>query len=545
MPNGPGESVEQPAGALTGAIDPKLLEDFRTESSEMLETLERVLLALDEGEADATECIHELFRIVHNVKGTARWVEFGDVAEIAHAGEDVLQRMRSGRLRPSKPLIGWLLALVDALREAIGAAFRDLGAQTTGPTSAAGGLGAATAPSAGPRNRERQTARVELTELQSALDLVGELGVALSEIEHLLEKSTTVPDADRADACHRVDGLLGSLRELVVGLRLAPLEPLLRSFERTVRDVAQKAGKRVRLAVDATGANVDALVIEKLRDPLSHMLRNAVDHGIEPPEERTARGKDPSGLITISARRNGGQLEIQVSDDGRGVDRATIAAKLRQRGFAQPELLSDQQLLATIFEAGFSTARQITEISGRGVGMDVVHTNVEALGGSIVTRSEPGTGTTFTVTLPQVVGMVRGIRVVVGDETVILPADEVLACATAETVRSSESESNHSASPGVAVFDLHGTPVSLIALRSVLGIAGGAPRRQSVVVVRHGSRRVGLLVDRVEGERHLLVKSLGPLFGKATWVSGGTIAGTGRVGLVLDVARLVAAVQAS
>src|SRR5262249_31405802 len=272
---------------------------------------------------------------------------------------------------------------------------------------------------------------------------------------------------------------------------------------------------------------------ERLRDPLTHMLRNAIDHGVEPPELRAACGKSIEGTVTLRAAHEGGSIVIEVSDDGAGFNRSRIAARARATGLsAQPEQLPDAELLGFVFAPGFSTADTVTDLSGRGVGMDVVRHNIDALRGTIDIASVEGEGSTVTARLPLTLAIIDGFGVGVGAETYVIPLDAVLECLALP-------QDTHDGDAGNGVVNLRGEPLPFLRLRDPPGVPGERPAREHVVVVQHAGGRAGLAVDALYGERQAVIKSLGSTLDAVPGLSGSTILGDGRVALILDVPALL------
>jgi two-component system chemotaxis sensor kinase CheA len=278
---------------------------------------------------------------------------------------------------------------------------------------------------------------------------------------------------------------------------------------------------------------VDTRVIEHLRDPLTHMIRNAVDHGIEPPHARKARGKDPCGRVTLRACHEAGSIVIQVADDGAGLDRERIIERARSLGIvAEPEKLPDAEIYGLIFEAGFSTAETVTDLSGRGVGMDVVRRNVDALRGSVGIDSRQGEGTSITIRLPLTLAIIEGFGVGVGEETYVIPLEAVLECV--ELPAQEQIQSN-----GHGVIYLRGRALPYLRLRTLFALGDRAPFRENIVVVQHGGGQAGIAVDALYGASQAVIKPLGELFEGLPGIAGSTILGNGRVALILDVPSLL------
>jgi two-component system chemotaxis sensor kinase CheA len=322
------------------------------------------------------------------------------------------------------------------------------------------------------------------------------------------------------------------LQELVMKVRMVPLGRTFQPFARSVRDLAQATGKQVRLELAGEDVEVDTTLAELVRDPLTHLVRNALDHGLETPEARQAQGKSPTGTLALRAFHEAGSVVVQVSDDGAGLDRARVAARARAHGLLGPdEALEEAALLRLIFEPGFSTAERVTELSGRGVGLDVVRRNVEVLRGSLSVESTPGQGTTFTLRLPLTLSIIEGFSVGVGAETYVLPLEHVLECV--------ELPADERPASRTGVLNLRGGPLPFLRLREHFGLGGERPPRESVVVLRHGAGRAGLAVDLLLGQGQTVIKPLGQLCQGLPGLSGSTLLGDGRVALILDVPALL------
>jgi two-component system chemotaxis sensor kinase CheA len=278
---------------------------------------------------------------------------------------------------------------------------------------------------------------------------------------------------------------------------------------------------------------VDTAVVEYIRDPLTHMVRNALDHGIEHPAERRAAGKDPIGKLVLRAFHDAGSMVIQVIDDGTGLDRKRIAEKAVALGLAADAArLSDEDLARIVFEPGFSTAEKVTEISGRGVGMDVVRRNVEALRGSVAIESAPGKGTAVTIRVPLTLAIIQGFKVGIGEEAYILPLDSVVECIELPPAETAAGRS-------CGIVNLRERPLPYLCLRDHFGLDGARPARENVVVVQHGTQTAGVVVDALHGESSTVIKPLGAMFKGIPGVAGSSILGNGRVALILDVAGLL------
>src|SRR5690606_21749092 len=326
--------------------------------------------------------------------------------------------------------------------------------------------------------------------------------------------------------------LVEDIRESAMRLRMVEIGETFNRFRRVVRDVAKELGKDIALEITGGDTELDKSVVERIGDPLTHLIRNAIDHGIETPAVRRAAGKPESGTLKLHAYHESGGIVIEVSDDGAGLDTKKILAKAIQKGLVSPEeSLSHAAITQLIFEPGFSTADRISNISGRGVGMDVVKRNLEALRGSIAIDSQAGAGTTFRIRLPLTLAIVGGFLMGVGEANYVLPLEMVQECV--ELPRQLPSET------GRSYINLRGEVLPLLRVRDYFGVTGEAARRENVLVVRLGHRKIGLVVDELKGELQTVIKPLGPLFEQIKGVSGSTILGSGEVALMLDVAALL------
>ncbi len=530
-----------------------LMQAFVTESAEVLAAMEQQLLAL-EAKPDDEETLHSLFRAAHTLKGSSSLVAFDDVRDLAHELESLLDRVRSKALRVNDGLASLLLNGVDLLREAVAAAAAGKAAplglaafrqrvrdaaegqgSEPGPASRCATTTARPAPAAPPVSAPAvpaaRTLRVDVGKLDRMINLSGEIAISRCRLADMLERRTSLTVEELVEAHREADRLYLDLQDLIMQARMVPLGPTFQQHFRTVRDLAVDQQKEARLVLEGDDVEVDTAVVEHIRDPLTHMVRNAVDHGLEAPEERRARGKDPCGRLTLRAFHEGALVVVQVVDDGAGLDRERIARRAVEKGLvAEGAQLTDEEVYALIFEPGFSTCEQVTEVSGRGVGMDVVRRNVEALRGSVEVESEPGRGTTISLRFPLTLAIIRGFRVSVSNEVYVLPLDVVAECL--ELPAGSDRGR-------CGVIDLRGRPLPFLRLREHFKLGGDAPARENVVVVQYAGASVGLTVDALLGESQTVIKPLGKMFQGIRGISGSAILGDGRVALILDIAGLL------
>jgi two-component system chemotaxis sensor kinase CheA len=379
-----------------------------------------------------------------------------------------------------------------------------------------------------------ENVRVPAERLDELMDRVGELVIAQSRLSQLAGISA---DIQLRSVSEDVERLSGELRDTMMVLRMVPVGSLFSRFRRLVHDLARETGKEIELVTEGETTEVDKTVIERLADPLVHLVRNSIDHGLETPEERLASGKERSGRVILSARQAGGEVIITIRDDGRGINRDRVRAKAESSGLIQPgQMLLDQELLQLIFQPGFSTAAQITNLSGRGVGMDVVKKTVEALRGVIDVRSEPGEGSEISLRIPLTLAIIDGLLVRVGTGSYVIPlsaVEECLELSIEEDLRSR----------GRSFISLRDSLVPFLRLRDLFRTGTPPDRFQKVVVISTGDERVGLVVDQIIGDHQTVIKAMSKLHHDVVTFSGATILGDGSVALILDVTHLVAAGQ--
>jgi two-component system chemotaxis sensor kinase CheA len=376
---------------------------------------------------------------------------------------------------------------------------------------------------------ENQSVRVDADKLDRLINLVGELIIAAAGANLVARRTRNVELMERNST---LADLVEEVRDSALQLRMVKIGATFSRFKRVVHDVARELGKDIELAVSGEDTELDKTVVEKIGDPLMHLVRNAMDHGIDSPERRAARGKPPTGTVSLNAFHDSGSIVIQVGDDGGGLDRDKILAKGLERGLVEPgRTMSDAEVYALIFEPGFSTAEQITNLSGRGVGMDVVKRNITALRGSVAIASEPGQGTTVTVRLPLTLAIINGFQVGVGRSVFVVPMDMVDECV------------EFTAESGHDYTDLRGQVLPFIRLRELFDVPGAPTGRQNIVVVKHAGQKFGLVVDALMGEAQTVIKPLSRMFAQVRGISGSSILGSGDVALILDVPVLMQEAQ--
>ena len=528
----------------------KVLVIFAAEAERLVSSMEEGLIALEVSPAD--DLLPGILRGAHTLKGAAGSLGFQAVTDYTHGVEDLLQALLDRRLTVNEERVSLLLGAVDHLRDlsqaslagvdSLGAVHKAHLALLKSAASAHDSVAAAPAPPVPlslprlpeARGATRGRSRMDLERLDRIVTLTAELSVARGRMTQFLTRAegTGASWEDALAQQREMDPLFEELQEEVMKVRMVPVGPLFRQHLRTVRDLARSQQKLALLELEGEDATLDTAVLDALRDPLLHLLRNALDHGIESPDERRAAGKEPRGLLRLKAYHDAGSVVVELSDDGRGIQRERVRERARQRGLvAAPERLRDDELLRLIFEPGFSTADAVTELSGRGVGMDVVRRDIEALRGSVCVQSQEGRGTTMTLRLPLTLAVIQGFAMGVGDQVYVVPIQGVQECMEVPADERSSSASG--------VLSLRGQPLPYLRLREVFGLGGELPARENVVVLKHPDGVIGLAVDELQGEGQRVIRPLGKLFQGVPGISGSTILGDGRVGLLLDTPTLV------
>ncbi|HVY27770.1 MAG TPA: chemotaxis protein CheA [Polyangiaceae bacterium] len=550
--------------ALRDADTIELFAGFLQESNEGLDQVDQILLEAEQRPA-TPEQINHLFRVFHTIKGVSAFLGADDVKGLAHVTETLLGRIRDGVRELSgrelavvfeataqlRRLLGVLHTAVENDQEipldaATASICERIEKVTTSPVEEAPAPAPADdespkdeasepAAAKGQGGRIRETVKVDLERIDSVVEMIGELII--------VESMITNADEVRSVASLRFRNYLGQLskisrdlQSIAMRMRMVPVRGVFQKMARLVRDLSLKTGKSVRLVQVGEATEMDRSMVERIEDPLVHMIRNAIDHAIETSDVRRAAGKPEQGTIMLSARHEGGSVVIELTDDGRGLSRDGILKKARERGLVgeNAEQLPDSDVHALIFLPGFSTAASVSELSGRGVGMDVVKRNVESLRGRVLLSSVLGSGTTFKLVLPLTLAIIDGMLVSVGDERYIIPS-----LAIVESLLPSESMVRVLGRDRELV-NVRGEIFPLQRLKSLFEVPGGQddPEQARIVVVESGGRKIGLMVDDVLTQQQVVIKPLSGGIGNAELLSGAAILSDGRVGLILNVDRM-------
>ncbi len=567
----------------------EILESFIVETREILDNLAQDLLSLEKGESNP-ELLNSIFRAVHTVKGTSSFLGLEQTTELAHGFEDVLNKLRRGELVITPEKMDVVLAAYDTLKELIArieardsrrlnlgpilarlsdiarSAQKDIaGAKPAEPKPAAAAAAPAPA-SATPvppdakqeepaeEKKEAQggqqasksiadsTIRVDVTRLDSLMNLVGELVLGRNRLTQIANQVTEeYEDLSVArvllDTSAQIDFITTELQMAVMRTRMVPIAKVFNKIPRLVRDLCRETGKEIDLIMEGEETELDKTIIEELSDPLVHIIRNAADHGIEPPKDRAAAGKPAKGVVRVAAEHEGNHIVITIQDDGRGLDPDKLKAKALEKGMiteAEAGEMSTRELLNLIFAPGFSTAAKVTNISGRGVGMDVVRTNITKLKGTVEVESAPGVGSKFVIKLPLTLAIIQALLVKAASEIYCIPLTAVL-----EVVRVKDEEIR--TVNGLEVVRLRDSVLPIVRIAQILGRRKDVTRSEwtYIVVVGLAAQRMGIVVDSMLGQKEVVIKSLGGYLGTVEGIAGSTILGDGQVIMIVDVGELM------
>jgi chemotaxis protein histidine kinase CheA/ActR/RegA family two-component response regulator len=591
----PAASVGQdPDSVWQPSLAEDMLAAFLDECVERTDSLSERLLRLEQN-ADDRELVNEIFRDLHTLKGSSAFAGLTKMNRVAHKAEDLIGALREGRRQVDKPLVDLLLEALDALRAIVTRArnhapididITHLTARLTNPSlppslAPAPSPSLALSPSPGPSptpgpSPAASTLRIEFEKVDHLLNLVGEVVLARSRLNSASEAQSSIlhevgavrkrlttlrglngsaaPLNDELERLERVlretfgevemglGGLglaVGQLRDTVMKLRMVPIARLFSKYQRTVRELGSKLGKEISVELSGAETELDKVLVERLEDPLLHLVRNAADHGIETPAERERAGKPRVGRVVLSASQSGGQIVVSIKDDGRGLDPAKLIKKALEKGLLSPEeaaSLDAEQAYQLIFRAGFSTAEQISDVSGRGVGMDVVREAISRLKGDVRIFSEVGRGTTLELSLPLTLAITQVLTARTGGELVAIPLDAVVSAQTVDPAHLERVATGTCIRVGSSL-------IPVVDLAHVLGLSGGASlgdeQNTAVVIVRVGGNELALLVQQVLGRHEVVIKALGPLLAAAPCTAGAALLGE-RMVLVVDLVDVAA-----
>ena len=559
----------------------EIVKEFLVESYENLDRLDRDLVALEK-DPHADEMLASIFRTIHTLKGASGFLGFGKLEAVAHVGENLLSRLRDGLFTIDPEITSALLAMVDAVRGMLGeiertdqpgtadhsalidsltrlneARCKPAAAPAPAPLAREPAATAAVSPSpasasasqseasAAPEAAENRTSavsdstiRVDVGLLDKLMNLVGELVLARNQV---LQFTSQRADSAFLATAQRLNLITTELQGSVMKTRMQPIGNVWTKLPRVVRDLATSCGKQVRIEMEGQETELDKTIIEAIKDPLTHIVRNSVDHGIETAEVRAARNKPAEGCLTMRAFHEGGQVNIEICDDGGGIDFERVKRKALQRGLVSPEQASrmgDNEALQMIFLPGFSTAEKITNVSGRGVGLDVVKTNIEKIGGTVDLQSQPGDGTTIKIKIPLTLAIIPALIVGSGGDRFAIPQVSLL-----ELVRLEAHQARQQIEIicGAPVYRLRGQLLPLVYLNRELKLGEQAEADSAavkIVILQADGHPFGLVVDEINDTEEIVVKPLGKQLKGVASFAGATIMGDGKVALILDVLGL-------
>lgn len=561
----------------------EIVESFVVETTEVFETLDQELLELEHNSQDK-DLVNRIFRAIHTVKGTSGFLAFEEMSDLAHHFEDVLNKLRRDQLAFEPWMLDIMFEAFDLMKALLQQVIdRDLqhvnltdinqklaaisngekvsqapkspaavsgtpSEKTVAPksepenTTANTNNGSVVAASKRPEKAADTTIRVDVRRLDSLMNLVGELVLGRNRLSQIIGNGVLTEESSEflqqlMETGAQIDFITTELQSAVMKTRMVQIGRVFNRFPRVVRDISREFGKEIELVIEGEETEMDKSIIEEISDPLIHLVRNAADHGVESPEEREAAGKSRRGRIRLSAGHEGNHIVIAIEDDGKGIDPEKIKAKAVEKGVLTPQEaaeMTDTESYNLIFAPGFSMAKKLTSVSGRGVGMDVVKTNITKLNGIITVESEVGKGSRFTLKLPLTLAIIQGLLVNVGDETFAVPLSSVL-----EVVRTSRSDLSYI--QGREMIRLRDRILPLVHVDDLLHVPGSKNKtsdRFYTVVIGVANSFFGLVVDSLLGQKEIVIKTLGTFLKNTQGIAGSTILGDGRVIMILDVGEV-------
>ncbi|WP_255311272.1 chemotaxis protein CheA [Candidatus Kryptonium thompsonii] len=544
----------------------EIVESFIVETKELLEKLDNDLVELEKRPEDL-EILNAIFRYVHTIKGTSSFIGFEQMSELAHRFEDVLNKLRKGELKVRSDIMDVMLEAHDLLKVLLSklekkdltpieienvilklekiargeVINRDEEATVEGEKFSTVNDGADVLQKVGSKVIDK-TIRIDVERLDELINLVGELVLGRNRLMQIISGVVEKFEGEAAtreliDTVSQIEYLTSELQTVVMRARMLPIARVFNKFPRMVRDLAREMNKKVELLIYGEETEVDKSVIEYIYDPLVHIIRNAIDHGIESPEERIKVGKPEKGKIILKAEHEGNYIVITVEDDGRGIDPDKIRKRAIEKNLITEQeamSISDKDILNFIFIPGFSTASKVTNVSGRGVGLDVVKANIMKLNGIIDLQSTPGVGTKFILKLPLTLAIIQGLLVGVAGEIFIIPLSSVV-----EVVRV-KPDQVHSIK-GREIIRLRDSILPLVRLEEIFNLKSNDHREKRnfyIVVLGLAEKKIGLVVDALIGQKEVVIKSLGSYLKNVKGIAGATILGDGTVRLIIDVAQV-------
>lgn len=548
----------------------EIVESFIIETKELLEKLDNDLIELEK-RPDDTELLNAIFRYVHTIKGTSSFIGFEQMSELTHKFEDILNKLRKGELKVRPDIMDVMLEAFDLMKILLS----KLEAKDLSPIEIENVVAKFEKISRGEiigdeesseikieqdlsENNEKlteeqstsqkaqtkvidKTIRIDVERLDELMNLVGELVLGRNRLSQIISNVVERFEGETLareliDTVSQVDYLTSELQNVVMRARMLPIAKVFSKFPRLVRDLSREMNKEVELFIYGEDTEVDKSVIEYIHDPLVHIIRNAIDHGIEPPEERKKLGKPEKGKVILKAEHEGNYIVISVEDDGRGIDPEKIRKKAIEKKLVTEQeamSISDKDILNFIFIPGFSTASKVTNVSGRGVGLDVVKANITKLNGMIDVQSTPGHGTKFILKLPLTLAIIQGLLVNVCDEIFIIPLSSVI-----EVVRIKQDQIHRIKNK--EMIRLRDSVLPLVRLEKIFNLKANGDEKKYlyIVVIGLAEKKLGVVVDGLIGQKEVVIKSLGSYLNNTKGIAGATILGDGTVRMIIDVAQI-------
>ena len=569
------ESSEEAAQPMpVDEDDIPLLLDFITESNEHIESAEAGLLELEDRPRD-TEVLNQIFRAFHTIKGMAGFLNLTQIGSLAHSAENLLDMARKGELVLTGNNTDLVFASIDTIKKMMATLAEAIEAGEPVPSQP--GLdtlldklkAAAEGATEQPLTRQddeqmdkllgRQQSqgsfessassiksktksfsgdekiKVSTKRLDNLINMAGELVIAQLMVTEQIT-GTLAGEHELIRKTTHQSKIVRELQELSMAMRMVPIRGVFQKMARLVRDLSHKFDKKINFVTSGDDTELDRSIVDKIADPLVHMVRNSLDHGIEPADQRAKAGKSPTGTLELRAFHQAGNIVIEIEDDGKGLDRQKILKKAVDQGIVEPDQeLPDEEIFKLIFHAGLSTAKEITSVSGRGVGMDVVKKNIEALRGRIDVASTPGKGSVFTIRMPLTLAIIDGQVIKIGSERYIIPINSIV-----KSLKPTAQQLS-SVSGRAEMINVRGDLIPLVRLYKLFRIAPTTedPTEALIVVVEEDGRKCGLLVDELLGQQQVVIKNLGEGLGAVAGISGGAIMGDGKISLILDVPGLI------
>lgn len=574
------------------ASDPEMMKDFSSNSADIMQTLDESILRLEQDPTNK-ETIEEIFRAAHTLKGAAGMFGFRAVERLMHRMENLFDNVRKGKLIPTADTIDAVLEGIDCLKKLLTAVLTQepsgiktapiirtlelaTAGKSTGSTgkkspansdsinSSLGAQGEPSAPRSAPtaskkKTEQSETIRVDLDRLDALVNLVGELVIDRTRFQNIAEAIRSQAPHLKAmssitETLQQFGRHMNEIQDIIMKVRMIPVGSVFNKYPRIVRDLARQLGKDIELVIEGEETEFDKTLVEQIADPLVHLIRNACDHGIETPDLRTSSGKSKNGKVVLSARQEGNQIIIQITDDGKGMDVTKIRSKAIEKGLIKPDQqLTNSEIFNLIFEPGFSTAEKVTTVSGRGVGMDVVRKQIAKLKGTVEIDSNLGKGSTITIRLPLTLAIVQSLLVAVEQETLAIPLNSVI-----ESIRVKPSEIQKVGDS--EILKLRDKAIPVYHLSKVLGLdcksedywydmptgkkqrmtisSASREDRKYAVIIGTAERRYGVIVDALISQQEMVIKPLGHMMQGIPCVAGGAVLGDGEVVLVMDTAEL-------